>query len=174
MENAERTTAAGRGKQPATRLAGPYGHPFHPILATVPIGAWVASLVFDVISRVGDDGPVFAKGAWWLILIGVAGALAAAVFGFLDLLAIPGGTPAFRTALTHMALNLVVVTVFVAQLAVRHGDLDDLDGTAVGPLVASVVGLTLLGVSGWLGGKLSYRFGVRVADDATQLEGFQR
>jgi uncharacterized membrane protein len=26
-------------------LAGPYGHPFHPILVTVPIGAWVASLV---------------------------------------------------------------------------------------------------------------------------------
>ena len=35
-----------RGKQPVSAtLAGPYGHPFHPILVTVPIGAWAASLV---------------------------------------------------------------------------------------------------------------------------------
>jgi len=32
------------GKRPRTVLAGPYGHPFHPILVTVPIGAWIASL----------------------------------------------------------------------------------------------------------------------------------
>ena len=32
-------------KRPVTKLAGPYGHPFHPALVTVPIGAWVASLV---------------------------------------------------------------------------------------------------------------------------------
>ena len=38
-------------------LAGPYGHPLHPILVTVPIGAWVASLVFDVASHlVADPG----------------------------------------------------------------------------------------------------------------------
>ena len=29
-----------QAKQPVTVLAGPYGHPFHPILVTVPIGAW--------------------------------------------------------------------------------------------------------------------------------------
>jgi uncharacterized membrane protein len=33
-------------------LAGPYGHPIHPILVTVPIGAWTASLVFDIASHV--------------------------------------------------------------------------------------------------------------------------
>ncbi len=44
----------GQAKRPVTVLAGPYGHPFHPILVTVPIGAWVASLVFDVASRIQD------------------------------------------------------------------------------------------------------------------------
>ena len=35
-----------QAKHPVTAaLAGPYGHPFHPILVTVPIGAWVASLM---------------------------------------------------------------------------------------------------------------------------------
>jgi uncharacterized membrane protein len=41
-----------QAKQPVSAaLAGPYGHPLHPLLVTVPIGAWLASLVFDVASR---------------------------------------------------------------------------------------------------------------------------
>src|SRR3954471_15680216 len=107
--NSTTTAPSTDGKHPVTALAGPYGHPFHPILVTVPIGAWVASLVFDVVSRTGDDGAVFTKGAWWLIAIGLVGALAAAMFGFLDLFAIPTGTRAFRIGLTHMAINLGVV-----------------------------------------------------------------
>ena len=48
----------GRAKQPVSAaLAGPYGHPFHPILVTVPIGAWAGSLVFDIASHlVADPG----------------------------------------------------------------------------------------------------------------------
>jgi uncharacterized membrane protein len=161
------------GKQPITGLAGPYGHPFHPILVTVPIGAWVASLVFDVVSRVGDDAAVFAKGAWWLIAIGIVGALIAAMFGFLDLLAIPTGTRAFTTALIHMSLNLAVLALFAIGLALRHSKLDDVDGTPVGLLVLSAVALAVLGASGWLGGKLTYRYGVRVVDEAKQADGYQ-
>jgi uncharacterized membrane protein len=161
------------GKQPVTALAGPYGHPFHPILVTIPIGAWVASLVFDVISRVGDDAAVFAKGAWWLIGIGIVGALVAAMFGFLDLLAIPTRTRAFTTALVHMGLNLAVLTLFAVGLALRHSRLDDADGTPVGLLVLSAVALAMLGASGWLGGRLTYRYGVRVVDEARQADGYQ-
>ncbi|MGW3205659.1 hypothetical protein [Streptomyces sp. NPDC001135] len=32
--------------------------------------------------------------------------------------------------------------------------------------------MAALGFSGFLGGKLAYRYGVRVADEATQAEGF--
>jgi uncharacterized membrane protein len=32
----------------------------------------------------------------------------------------------------------------------------------------------VLGISGWLGGKLAYRWGVRVADEHVQREGFER
>jgi uncharacterized membrane protein len=39
-------------------LAGPYRHPFHPLLVTVPIGAWTASLVSDLASHVAA-GPGF-------------------------------------------------------------------------------------------------------------------
>ncbi len=46
-----------RAKEPVTVLAGPYGHPFHPILVTVPIGAWVASFVFEFISFATNASP---------------------------------------------------------------------------------------------------------------------
>src|SRR5947208_13340880 len=103
------STRAEQAKKPVSAaLAGPYGHPFHPILVTVPIGAWVSSLVFDISSHVVAEPGFLAQASEWLIAIGVIGALAAATLGFLDLLAIPSGTPAFRTALIHMSLNLVV------------------------------------------------------------------
>ena len=160
-----------RGKAPRSVLAGPYGHPVHPILVTVPIGAWVCSLVFDVVAMAGDDPAVFATGSAWLIGIGVVSAVVAAVFGGLDLSTVPRGTRAFTTGVTHMTINLVVVALYLVNLALRRSQgLDDVGGV---PLVLSVVGLGLLGVSGWLGGRLAYRFGVRVADEETQAEGFR-
>lgn len=153
-------------------LAGPYGHPFHPLLVTVPIGAWVASLAFDVGSRVADNPDVFGQGAYWLVILGIVGALAAATVGFLDLFAIPTGTLAFRTGLVHMTINLVVVGLFAISVLVRHDDHETPGETSAGLLALSLVALGLLGVSGWLGGRLSYRYGVRVADEATQAEGF--
>jgi uncharacterized membrane protein len=161
-------------KQPvSSALAGPYGHPFHPILVTVPIGAWVSSLVFDVGSRIVDDPGFLAKGSQWLIAIGVVGALAAATVGFLDLLAIPNGTPAFRTGLLHMTLNLLVTAAYAVNFLWRLGADDTPDAVGTGPLVLSAIGLAALAVSGYLGGKLAYRYGVRVADEAVQSEGFR-
>src|SRR4051794_20680849 len=139
------------GKHPVTALAGPYGHPFHPLLVTVPIGAWVASVVFDVVSRVADDAQAFATGAEWLLGIGIVGALLAAAVGFLDLFAIPTGSRAFRTALLHMSLNLAVVALFAVGFALRRGRSDDADGTPIGLLVLSLVALGVLGAAGWLG-----------------------
>ena len=152
-------------------LAGPYGHPFHPILVTVPIGAWVSSLVFDIGSRILGDPAFLARGSVWLIAIGVIGALAAALVGALDLLAIPRATPAFRTGLTHMSLNLAVTAAYVVGFFWRQGATDGPVG--IGPLVLSVVALVALAASGYLGGKLAYRYGVRVAAEDTQAEGYR-
>lgn len=161
-------------KQPVSAvLAGPYGHPFHPILVTVPIGSWVCGLVFDIASHIVDNPGFLAQGAEWLIAIGVLGALAAAMIGFLDLFAIPSGTPAFRTGLIHMSLNLAITGAYVGNFFWRHGSYTDGHAVSGGPLALTVVSLALLGVSGFLGGKLAYRYGVRVADEQTQAEGYQ-
>jgi len=153
-------------------FAGPYGHPFHPILVTVPIGAWVSSLTFDIASHIVDNPGFLTQGSVWLIAIGVVGALAAALVGFMDLLAIPTGTRAFGTALVHMTLNLCVTGAYVGNFFWRHGNYPSEDAVSSGQLALSAVSLAALGVSGYLGGKLAYRFGVRVADERTQAEGF--
>jgi uncharacterized membrane protein len=165
-----RTTAA---KRPKSLVAGPYGHPFHPILVTIPIGAFVCSFVFDIFTRTRSEGRAFlVDGAYWLIGIGIVAALIAAVFGLIDLLTIPRHTRAFATGLTHMVLNLVVVAIFAVDFAWRADDHLDLVKTRGGQMVLSAIGLAVLVVSGWLGGKLAYRYGVRVADEETQAEGF--
>jgi uncharacterized membrane protein len=161
-----------RAKRPVTTLAGPYGHPLHPVLVTVPIGAWVASIVFDLASHAADDASAFAIGAYWLVALGIAGALLAASIGTLDLLALTGGTRAFRTALLHVALNLAVVALFAVSLVVRGRPDAGSDATSVGIVVLSVIALAGLGAAGWLGGRLSFHYGVRVADEATQSEGY--
>lgn len=161
-----------QAKQPVTVLAGPYGHPLHPILVTVPIGAWVGSLVFDVASHLDSNPGFLTDGARWLIAIGVVGALAAAALGLLDLLAIPPGTKAFRTGLLHMGLNLTVTVAYAVNFLWRSS-LHSLNAAVpAGPLTLSVLSLLVLGASGYLGGKLAYRYGVRVAAESVQIEGY--
>ena len=159
-----------QAKRPVIPVAGPYGHPLHPALVAVPIGAWIASLVFDLGSRFVDDGAFLVRGSRWLIALGVLGALVAAMAGLLDFFAIPGGTPAFRTAVVHLSLNLAVTAAYAVNFLLRDAAAPRVGW---GPLALSVVSLAALTVSGYLGGKLAYRYGVRVADESTQSEGYR-
>jgi uncharacterized membrane protein len=159
-------------KRPLTILAGPHGHPLHPALVAIPLGCWVGSWLFDVASRLVDDPSFLAPASRWLIAIGVVGALVAAAVGFLDLLGIPRGTSAFGTALVHMTLNLVATAGFAVGFALRAG-------TEVGERVAwndlalSTACLGAITVAGYLGGKLVFRYGVRVVEESTQADGYR-
>jgi uncharacterized membrane protein len=159
-------------KQPVSVVAGPYGHPFHPVMVAVPIGAWISSVVLDFASHAVDDPGGLVRGAFWLVGIGIIGAVLAAVFGLLDLMTIPRGTKAFRTGVTHMALNVVVLVLFVISYLIRRDDGFD-QSTSATALTLSVIAIVLLGASGWLGGQLAYRYGVRVARETTQAEGYR-
>jgi uncharacterized membrane protein len=169
MEAHMTTFDTGRGKQPRTPLAGPYGHPFHPVMVTIPIGAWVSSIVLDVVSM-SSDNAALAEGSMWLVGIGILGALVAALLGLMDLSTIERGTKAFKTGITHMLLNLVAVTLFAISWWIRYDS--GADEVPTFAFVFSLVGAAILGASGWLGGKLAYHYGVRVADEHTQAEGF--
>ncbi|MGQ0568220.1 MAG: DUF2231 domain-containing protein, partial [Armatimonadota bacterium] len=58
------------------------GHPLHPVLTDVPIGAWTVALVLDVLDLVGVDG--LRRGSDAAVVVGLVGAAAAALTGLTD------------------------------------------------------------------------------------------
>jgi uncharacterized membrane protein len=148
-------------------LTGPEGHPFHPFLVPLPIGAFVSSLIFDILTRTRTDGlPYLVDGAFWLIGVGLIGALLAAVSGLLDFRTIQRGTPAFATAVKHLTLNVTAAVLFVIGYAWRAGDHVELDKTRWGQLALSAIAVAFLIAAIWLGGTLTYHYGRRVAGRA--------
>jgi uncharacterized membrane protein len=130
------------------------------MLVVLPLGLWVAALVFDVIYAF-TGRPGFRTAAFWNVGAGVVGALLAAIPGFVDWLSLTGR--AARLGTYHMVLNLAAVAIFAVNWYVR---------TRVGsdspwPLVLSIVGVVGVAISGWLGGELVYalRVGVEEEDD---------
>jgi uncharacterized membrane protein len=147
----------------AAWLAGPDGHPLHPFVVPVPIGAFVSSLIFDILTHTRADGlPYLVDGAYWLIGVGLGGALLAALFGALDFRAVPRGTPAFAVARAHLSLNAAAFVLFTIGYAWRAGDHVELDQTRWGQLGLSALAVAVLLAAVWLGGTLTYRHGRRV------------
>ena len=136
------------------------GHPIHPMLVPIPIGLWLFSLVCDVIALRVAEPASWAAASFYAMVGGVIGALAAAIPGLIDLLSLHG-RPIQKTAVKHMALNLLIVVLFAANAWMRaRGTIAN--GAALG---LSVVAIALLLVSGWLGGKMVYEAGVAVNAD---------
>ncbi|MBL8774613.1 MAG: DUF2231 domain-containing protein [Acidimicrobiales bacterium] len=158
-------------KAPTSPAAGRAGQPLHPLVVTVPIGAWVISFAFDLAARTANEELVYARGAFWLIGVGVVGGVAAAATGLLDLLAIPRGTRAHRTGLVHLGLSTFALAAFTVSFLLRRGA-DSLQAATAPMLALSVVALSALAVSAWLGVRLAFRYGVRVVDEAAQDEGY--
>jgi uncharacterized membrane protein len=129
------------------------GHPIHPMLVAIPIGLWIFSLVSDLVQLFGAAGENWKTVALYTLAGGIAGALLAAVPGFVDMLSLT--PPIRRTALIHMGINLSVVALYAVNLWLR------LQGSTL--VWLSVLGLGLLVVSGWLGGKMVFEHGVGVA-----------
>jgi uncharacterized membrane protein len=144
-------------------LAGPTGHPWHPLLAGVPVGAFVSSLVFDILTRTRENGlPYLVDGAWWLIYVGLVSSVVVAVPGVLDLLAVPRSAPAFATAVRHVVLNAAALVLFALGFWWRAGDHLELDKTPWDQLGLSAAAVAVLTAATWLGGSLTYRHGARV------------
>jgi uncharacterized membrane protein len=167
-EQAERSMRAAH--RPSMAAAGPYGHPIHPMLVTIPIGAFVATLAFDIAS-VTIEGRAYGRPAVWLSLIGIIGGLVASLFGLVDYRRLTKGTRAHAVATRHMILMDVVLICFVVGFFVRRADSDYyLYGTPKIALALSVVGVGIMLIGGWLGGKLAYSYGSRVADESDQIK----
>lgn len=139
------------------------GHPIHPMLIVLPLGLFIAAVVFDGL-YLWRGSPTFAAVAYWNIAAGVVGGLLAAVFGVIDWLAIPAGTRAKRIGLLHGGSNVVVVVMFALVWLMRGNSVDAMPTTNM--FLLEVVALGLGSVGGWLGGELVDRLGVGVDDGA--------
>ncbi len=129
------------------------GHPLHPMLTDVTIGAWSMGTVMDVIGG-ATDSDYSRKAADQLMMIGTISAVPTALSGLADFSTFPDWSA--NTATWHAALNSVNLGLYVWSVAERRRG-----NRARGVLISSVAfGLTC--VSAWLGGKLVYRAKVGV------------
>jgi uncharacterized membrane protein len=139
-------------------------HPIHPMLVVFPIGLWVTALVFDIVYAVSGN-PLWRTLATYNIAAGIVGALAAAVPGLIDYTEMQGR--ARRIANWHMVLNFGVVGLYVVNLLSRtRWAAPYLAADSWIPLALSIVGVAVLGVSGWLGGEMVYVERVGVQEQA--------
>jgi len=132
-------------------------HPIHPMLVPIPIGLWVFSFVCDLFHAGGASAQAWTTVAFYTMAGGIIGALLAALPGLIDLLSLPEGPRA--TAIKHMALNLTIVALYVINFAMRWKE----PANPGGLVWLSLISLVLLVISGWLGGKMVYEYGVAVA-----------
>ena len=139
-----------------------FGHPIHQMLIVFPLGLLAAAVIFDVV-RIVNQSAALGTTSYHMIAAGVVSGLVAAVFGFVDWLAIPSNTRAKSVGAWHAVGNVVVVLLFAGSWWLRRGDPTSPPTMA---LVLALVGAGLALVTGWLGGELVDRLGVGVDDGA--------
>jgi nitrite reductase/ring-hydroxylating ferredoxin subunit/uncharacterized membrane protein len=141
------------------------GHPLHPLLVTIPLGAWSLAGLYDAAAVLGGSEGA-GRTADSLIAIGVAAAVPSALAGMADYSAIK--RDAATTGLAHAALNSAALGLYLLSLGARAG------GRRGAGVLLSTLALGATGVSGWLGAELIYRHrvGVSHAEEPGHAEGW--
>jgi uncharacterized membrane protein len=139
------------------------GHPIHQMVIVLPLGlliaAWIADLAFYL-----SGAAVLAEVAYWNTIGGILTGLFAAIFGFIDWLAVPLGTRAKRVGAWHAGFNVLVLLLFAGSLMLKHASAGHVPTAS--SFLCATIGLGLGGISGWLGGELVNRLGIGVSSNA--------
>lgn len=142
-----------------------------PSRSSVAICARTAlSVKSDLLAFTRDDGSVYTHGAFILIVAASIAAVGAMVTGFAQLPAIPPDSPAWKTAMLHMSVQMTTAVIFLVSLLLRLRHVDDAH-PSIGAFICVIIGTGALFYGGWLGGHMVFSHGVSVAmrDDATAL-----
>jgi len=137
-------------------------HPLHPILVHFPIALLPTAIFFEALGALLDRD-FFRPAATWLLGLGLLGGIVATLAGLWNEEAVvAAGVP--ETAIDrHESLAFLTLAVFTVLLAMRW-----LRGRRWIPEHPAVffsiglVGLALLGATGYFGGDLVYRYGAGV------------
>jgi nitrite reductase/ring-hydroxylating ferredoxin subunit len=118
------------------------GHPVHPLMVQLPIGAWLSSAVLDLSPRTRWSSRA-------LVAVGLAGAGPAAWAGWVDWAELH--KEQMRVGLVHAVANSAAVACYAGSLTARLTGRERL-GRALG-----FAGLAGVAAGGALGGHLAYR-----------------
>lgn len=136
-----------------------FGHPIHPMLIVFPLGLLATAVIFDILYLIFGNRSL-PTASYYMIAAGVLGGLLAAIFGFIDWLALPNGSRAKNIGLWHGIGNVVITGLFAVSWLLRGNNVDFIpDGLA---LLLSFAGTALALITAWIGGELVYRLGVGV------------
>jgi uncharacterized membrane protein len=139
------------------------GHPLHPAIVHVPIALWVGSLVMDLLTLFGVGGNALVRTSFAALVIGLLSTALVIPAGIAEWTQIKREKPAWKLALYHMLLNVVVTLLLVGSVLLRVGDQMRMEQV---PLVAFTLNFfanIVLGVSGYIGGRMVYDKGIAVA-----------
>ncbi len=129
------------------------GHPIHPILASVTLGAWVLGSAFDLASTLGRSKSAQST-ADDLIGVGTVLAVPTMLTGTADYSGLP--QDAIKVGTLHAAANVVGIALYGLSIASRKFGAR---GLGIG---LSLAGMGVMAASGYLGGDLAYRLQVGV------------
>ena len=137
-------------------------HPLHPALVHIPTALWPSAFVFDLVSQLNNDN-VFVQLAFYAIAVGLILAVFAVPTGYADWTDIKPDKPAWKLGLYHMIINLFVMVLWGVNLWLRLPTFQSATVVPGGLVAISGLATFLLLVSGYLGGRMIYAYGINVA-----------
>ena len=142
------------------------GHPLHPVLTDIPIGAWTLAVMCDLVAAQRGSAEA-EKMADALVAIGVVAAIPTALAGMADYSAIDQSALSLGAA--HGFLNTAGLAL--NALSIR----DRATGNRQRGVILSTVAFGILNVSAWIGGDMVYnrKIGVNHVEEAGGPEQWQ-
>jgi nitrite reductase/ring-hydroxylating ferredoxin subunit/uncharacterized membrane protein len=136
------------------------GHPLHPVLTDVPIGAWTVAAVCDALDVAGIHR--YRDAARVAIGVGALGALGAAITGLADWSDTKDEPQ--RLGMLHATLNTASLTSYVVSLIARGSGARRLG------ITAAFAGYGLMSLAAYLGGELSLGMQLGVKHTAVPVD----
>lgn len=159
LQKAVRAAFPGEGgRQVKNALHGTWlGHPLHPAITDVPLGAWTAALVFDALESLSGRSELRA-GADAAVALGLLGAVGSAVTGLTDWS--ESDDRGKRVGAVHGLLNVAAAAMYATSYAMRKRK-----GSRQSAVALSMLGYAVGMASAYLGGHLV--FGEQLGVDHT-------
>ena len=121
------------------------GHPLHPVLTDIPLGAWTATVVLDDIAA-HSSNPGIARASDVTLTLGLIGAAGAAVTGVADWTETDARPR--RMGFGHAALNIGATVLFAGSLLCRR------QGSRTAGRLMAAMGYLIAVAAAYLGGEL--------------------